>query len=409
MNINRRLALVAVMIGAAAVAAQAQQVISAHSGTLHYFEGAVAIDGTSIEQKAAKFNQLKENAVLSTAMGRAEVLLTPGVFLRVGENSSVKMLDNRLASTRVELLSGTVMVESDDPEVSVKNPAVTILYKDYEIQPVKFGLFEIDTKTGELKVFKGQANVAAGGMRAVIKDGRKMPFSAALLSEKFDAKDADDLYLWTRDRSAYISAANMSTSRTLASGLMSNSSYGAWDSMARMGGSGRWFYNGFLGTYTYLPYSGMVMNPFGYGFYNPYSIYLYYSPSQYYWNGGGSARTGGSTGVPLTNIGTSSVAAQISRIGSGVNTHPTLGSPVRASNGSSASASYRNGFAGPTTFNGNNSASMYNPALSAPSSAPVSSPMSAGAAGRFGGGAAPAPAPSSGGGVAAPAGGSRSK
>ena len=53
--------------------------------------------------------------MLSTGQGRAEILLTPGVFLRVGENTSIKMLDNRLLSTRVEFLSGSAIVESDDP------------------------------------------------------------------------------------------------------------------------------------------------------------------------------------------------------------------------------------------------------------------------------------------------------
>jgi hypothetical protein len=41
--------------------------------------------------------------------------------------------------------------------------------------------------------------------------------------------------------------------------------------------------------------------------------------------------------VPLTNIGTSSLAAaQISRTGAGANTHPTLNSPVRGVNGAVA-------------------------------------------------------------------------
>ncbi len=48
--------------------------------------------------------------MLRTGQGRAEVLLTPGVFLRVGENSAIRMLDNRLLSTRVEIVSGNAIV-----------------------------------------------------------------------------------------------------------------------------------------------------------------------------------------------------------------------------------------------------------------------------------------------------------
>ncbi len=400
---NRRLGFVAAMIGMTAVGANAQSIISAHSGTVHYSEGAVMIDGVTVEHKAAKFSQIKENGVLSTAMGRAEVLLTPGVFLRVGENTSIKLLDNRLASTRIELLSGVVMVESDDPDVSVKNSAVTILYKTYEIQPLKFGLFEIDTNANSMKVFKGQANVVAGNMKALVKEGRQMPFSAALLTERFDAKDADDLYLWTRDRSAYIAAANLSSSKSLANSSSLFSTSGLYDATVAGNPYGRWYYNTFLGSFTYIPYGGMIMNPFGYSFYNPYNVGYYYTPSRYYWNGGGASRTGAANGVALTSLGTSTVAAQISRMGSGVNTHPTLSSPVRSMDGTSgvASSTYRNGGFG----NVSNSNPFGN--INTANTASNNTSMSAGAAGRFGGASAvsapvqaPAPAP-----AAAPAGG----
>ncbi len=395
---NRRLGFMAAMIGMTAVGANAQSIISAHSGTVHYSEGVVMIDGVTVEHKAAKFSQIKENGVLSTAMGRAEVLLTPGVFLRVGENTSIKLLDNRLASTRIELLSGVVMVESDDPDVSVKNSAVTILYKTYEIQPLKFGLFEIDTNANSMKVFKGQANVVAGNMKALVKEGRQMPFSAALLTERFDAKDADDLYLWTRDRSAYIAAANLSSSKSLANSSSLFSNAGMYDSAVAGNSYGRWFYNTFLGSFTYIPYGGMITNPFGYSFYNPYNVGYYYTPSRYYWNGGGASRAGAGNGVALTNLGTSTVAAQISRMGSGVNTHPTLGSPVRSIDGTSgvASSTYRNGGFG--NVSNNNPFGSINTASN-------NNSVSAGAAGRFGGASAVSAPVQAAAPAAAPAGG----
>jgi hypothetical protein len=350
-----RIASAVALLSLTAAVASAQSVVSAHSGTLHYFDGAVTIDGVRVESKVGKFSEMKEKSVLRTGQGRAEILLTPGVFLRVGENTEIKMLDNRLMSTRVEIVSGSAMVESDDPELSVKNPAVTILYKDYEIQPVKFGIFEITSEPSQLRVFKGQAAVQAGTNRATINEGRLMPVSAALVSEKFDEKQADDLYLWARDRSAYLSAANMSSARSLAtaSGLgygyagLGNATIGGLG--PRNGFSGNWYYNSFLNMYTYMPYGGTLWSPFGYGYFSPYTIYSYYSPYNYYWYGGGGSRASASTGVPLTNIGTSSLAAsQISRTGSGINTHPTLSSPVRsfgssASPTNSAASGYRGG------------------------------------------------------------------
>jgi hypothetical protein len=348
----RRLTSAAVLLATTAVLASAQSVTSAHSGTLHYFEGAVTIDNIPVVSKVAKFSEIKENSVLRTAQGRAEVLLTPGVFLRVGENSEVKMLDNRLLSTRIEFVSGSAIVESDDPEVSVKDPAVTILYKSYEIQPLKYGVFEISSEPGQLKMFKGQASVTAADNHTVVKEGHALAFSAALLTEKFDPRQADDLYLWTRDRSAYLSAANMSSARTLASHGYSMDSLFAGNMYPGLGFNsafrGGWYYNQFMDMFTYMPYNGMGLNPFGYGFFSPGSIYGYYNPNNYYWYGGGGSRTGGSSGAPLAT--NTALGSQVARLG-GV--HPTLSSPVRSLAADGSAIGQRGGFnnAGNQTFN----------------------------------------------------------
>lgn len=290
----------------------AQMVTSAHSGTLHYFDGAVAIDGSPVQQQVSRFPEIRENSVLSTAQGRAEVLLTPGVFLRIGENSSAKMLDNRLISTRVEILSGNAIVESDDPQMDVKDSPVTIIYKDYEIHLLKQGLFEIGTADNAVKVYKGDAVVSIiGGSltdRATVKEGHQLTFSVALLAERFNDKVGDDLYLWARDRSQSVSAANMSSARTLNSSGYGSSGYGygGWGNAYGYGSSlgnwnSGWYFNPWLDMYTFVPGSGAYWNAFGYGFFSPSTIYAFYSPSNY-WYGGGGARGAGSLGWSLGSI-----------------------------------------------------------------------------------------------------------
>ena len=380
----RRILVSALFISAFSTGAFAQSVISAHSGTLHYFDGIVSIDGKIVEQHPGKFSEIKENSVLRTELGRAEILLTPGLFLRLGENSAIKVLDNRLMSTRIEFLEGSAMIESDTPDATVKDPAVTIIYKDYSIQPVKFGLFELSSAPAQLRVYKGQASIDGGASHAVIKEGRQVPFSAALLSEKFDEKSIDDLYLWTRDRSSHLSAANMASARSVANqsmmgGYMGTGGYGGGSNYSVLGGypgfGGGWYYNPYLGMYTYMPRSGTVWSPFGYGYFSPGTIFAYYSPDRYYWSGGGSARNGSSTGVPLTNIGTSGVAAsQVARFGSGINSHPTLSSPVRSADNSGTNAG---GFRGAGDFGGGNGTAGRFGGATATSSSTASSVASA--------------------------------
>src|SRR5580700_6950341 len=92
-----------------------QSVISTRSGVVHFFEGAVYLGGQALEPHLGKFPCMAEGAELRTAQGRAEVLLTPGVFLRVGESSAIRLVANDLSDTRVELLAGSAIVDSEEP------------------------------------------------------------------------------------------------------------------------------------------------------------------------------------------------------------------------------------------------------------------------------------------------------
>jgi len=49
-----------------------------------------------------------------------------------------------------------------------------VIFKSYEIEPVKDGLLEITTDPAQVRVFKGEAKVQAGDNRATVKDGREV-------------------------------------------------------------------------------------------------------------------------------------------------------------------------------------------------------------------------------------------
>lgn len=347
-----------VVFGAAICAAQ--NVAPSHSGTVHYFEGDVAVDGVKLVSQVARFSELKEQSVLHTGLGRAEVLLTPGVILRVGENTTVKMLDNRLMSTRVEFVSGTAMLEGVDSGTSVKDPPVTLVYKDFEAQPIRYGIFEVSSQPSQARVFKGEARVTGNGTSLNIKEGSQVNLTTTMATAKFDAKEGDDLYVWSRDRSAYLSAGNMSSARTLAtsgygagapvgcgSGLMGGngmlvgsglgygngmgygSPYQGWNPAMWSGFSGGWYYNQCMNMYSYIPFAGTMYSPFGYGFYNPITIGYVYAPG-YYWQGSGGARTGSTTGLPISTLPTTTRTGvtQLPRLGVTAASRPTLSSPA---------------------------------------------------------------------------------
>ena len=118
------------------------------------------------------------------------------------------MVDASLEHTRVEVVSGTAMVESDDPQMSVKNAPVTIVSGQTEIRIVKHGLVEIGADDQKVKVYRGEAEVTEGSNHVMLKEGSYVPLTGDLKAEKFDSKAADDLFIWSRDRSVDLSAAN---------------------------------------------------------------------------------------------------------------------------------------------------------------------------------------------------------
>src|SRR5579872_7197136 len=91
----------------------AAQADMARPGTVNYIEGQVALDGRTIAASQSGKTTAEPGQVLSTAGGKAEMLLTPGVFLRLSDNSAVRMVSPTITNTRVELLKGDAMLEAD--------------------------------------------------------------------------------------------------------------------------------------------------------------------------------------------------------------------------------------------------------------------------------------------------------
>ena len=100
-----------VLAGLGATSALAQSVISAQSGMINYTEGQVLLNGSEIQVTTTQFPQMRVQDVLSTKEGRAEVLLNPGSFLRLGENSSIRLTSSSITRPGVEVLSGSAVLE----------------------------------------------------------------------------------------------------------------------------------------------------------------------------------------------------------------------------------------------------------------------------------------------------------
>ena len=241
--------------------------ISARPGALNYVEGHAFLNGRPVSEKSLRSVFLNANDTLSTDLGKAEVLLTPGVFLRIGDNSAVKMISPSLTGTQVEVTRGEAMVEAAG---LMKDNDIQILDQNGTARIEKDGLYRfVAGNPGTAAVIEGKAEVSFGGKTIELGKNHEAAMETPLRSEKFDAKQADDLYAWSNVRSEYGAAASYQSAQNV-----SLDNYGGWGGgwggygFTGFGGPG-WFWNNGFNSYAWLPGSGAFYSPFGWGFYSP--------------------------------------------------------------------------------------------------------------------------------------------
>ena len=257
-----RFALAAAAISVFAATAHGQSVISAKAGLVHYTEGKVFVADKEVEQKTGEFTEMKAGDVLRTTDGRAEILLTPGVFLRVGENSSFKLVNNKLEDIRIDLLQGSVIVEAGEV---TKHDSIVLTAGAATINFEKRGLFRIDSDPMVLRVFSGEAIVTAGGQQLKVKEGKMTTLNGVLMSQKFSKEWSDPLQRWAGRRAGYLASANLSAAKSIL------------DSGVGWRTSG-WYFNPYFGYFTFIPAYGNYFSPFGYYYYTPRKVDIIYNP-----------------------------------------------------------------------------------------------------------------------------------
>jgi hypothetical protein len=251
-----------------AVGQQQDQTRQAVPGTVNYVEGTVFLNGSILNPKDVGNANLAPGEEISTGSGKAEVLLTPGVFLRLDDNSAVKMISPNLAMTQVQLDKGRAAVEVD--EIHDQND-LQVIDAGVTTRLNKRGYYEFDAGKPEAMVFDGEAHVQVGGNKwREIKGHHEIALNEGpvLRNEKpsdFNKDEArDELYNWNSLRSQYMAEANNQMA----------TEYGGPYS-----GPG-WYWDPWDFDYAYMGF-GPFVSPFGWGFY-PFGWGGFYP----YWGGG---------------------------------------------------------------------------------------------------------------------------
>ena len=235
--------------------ASGQDVISAKSGLIHYIEGDVFLADKAVVQKFGEYPELKTGQHLRTESGRAEVLLTPGVFLRMSENSEIAMTKNALTDTQIDIVKGSVLLEAGEV---LKEQGIELTVQGSVLDVRKRGVFRIDAGTPpRVRAFDGEITLVDAGRPVTVKEGRQLLLTSVPVVEKFSKDDTDSFYRWAGRRSGYLSLANVSAARRM------------YDNYGPGWTVGGWYFNPYFGMYTYFPARGRYTNAWNHSYYAP--------------------------------------------------------------------------------------------------------------------------------------------
>jgi hypothetical protein len=200
---------------------QGQSVISARSGLINYFEGVVFLNGQPVARKSGTFARMSDGSTLSTEFGRAEILLTPDTYLRLGEHSSVRLISSSISDTRVELLAGSSILDSAK---APDGAFVAIQFRDATVKFIKPGHYRIDADPPQLRVYEGIAEVTGVGLT---NDGKPirlqasqlLPLDGSTVVKRFTQGSDGLLDLWSEERGELI-ASNLVNAQTITDPLL---------------------------------------------------------------------------------------------------------------------------------------------------------------------------------------------
>jgi FecR protein len=230
-------------------------------GSINYIEGQVSIGTQVVDPKSVGSAVLEAGQSIMTEQGKAEILLTPGAFLRLGDNTSVKMISPDLTNIQVEVQRGHAIVEVTD---IYQENNLRVDLNGATTQLLKTGLYDFDADRNLVRVFYGKADVEENGRQIEVNDGRELYLNAggSLKAKKFDKKtDQNDLYSWSSLRAEYLARANADAAQIYVGGG------GGWI------GAG-WYWDPWYDAYTFIPGGGYLYSPFGFGFYSPGFVFL---------------------------------------------------------------------------------------------------------------------------------------
>ncbi|MFL6214683.1 MAG: hypothetical protein ACJ74J_12415 [Blastocatellia bacterium] len=268
--------------------------VSAKVGVMNIIEGDVSYKRDQAEWTPLKSgDELREgDAVKTGATGRAEILLIPGCYLRLAENSAFVLTNPHVYQFRIDLTYGSAIIEAS----ALDGPMTVASSKD-QFSIIKEGLYRFNVAAdGRTALIVRKGRVTVGD--TLVKDKKQVTVeNGQPVIASLDKNQLDGFDLWSETRARDLIALNKQLSQRALTG---NNAMLGFNSNA-------WIYSRQCGCYTFLPFGSGFSSPYGWGYAvcNPFwNSYLNYSSLYWgtgYYSGyrpgtGGNTGSGGSTG-----------------------------------------------------------------------------------------------------------------
>src|SRR6185437_11914848 len=198
--------------------AQQQNNAPAGPGAINYVEGQVAIGSNQLSSSSVGKVTLGAGETLTTQDGRAEILLLPGIFVRVAHDSAVKMVSPDLANTEIAVDRGMVIVEVAQIQ-KANNVRVDAAGATTKLE--KTGLYQFNAADKQIMVYKGKAQVYSGNRKITLTEDREVTLNNPNpKAHDFDEGqyETTDFYRWNALRAGYLSEANVDAARLYING-----------------------------------------------------------------------------------------------------------------------------------------------------------------------------------------------
>jgi hypothetical protein len=247
---------------------RALYLVSAKAGTVNLAEGSVMYKRAESDWDILiTGDSLKSgDRVKTQTASRAEILLSPGSYLRLSENTEAVLSSDSLNDTQILLVKGSAIVEAVTSEESTQ-PIATITAAGTSVSILRGGIYRFNVEgesSAEVLIRKGRVKVA----NREYKEGTKVVLSGnAVVATALDKRSQDDFDLWSKERAKLLVATNNYLAQRALNGSGRLITY-----------SNLWLFNPLTGGYVFVPWLWGFHSPYGWGYAscNPY----YYWPLQ---------------------------------------------------------------------------------------------------------------------------------